>query len=129
MRQTALLITSAVVRRNLDQPNSELSKKIAAAVEDYTGISQLEVHRFHNAIVNKNVHNSFREDRAHELAGSFLKADILFQKKLAFGPGRKRLEKMAKDEQIPLSYVLATYRALFIEIINEELADEPKKSR
>ena len=116
-----LIVAAQMIRKNLRAPNSTASKRIADYVEKASGISSLELHRFNNAIVNNNVHNSFKEERAHLIARAFIKADIRYQKKLPDEGGQGSLKAIAQKEQLPLEKVLEVYRVMFKEVIDELL--------
>lgn len=119
-----MILIEFKIRTSLENPNSEKSKSIARGMEERTGISQLEIHRFHNAVLNNNVLRSFNEQRSGEIAWALCKAFLRNEKYIM--KVRGQLSLFANQEKVSFNDLLETMRCLYHEIIDEELAAQLK---
>jgi hypothetical protein len=124
LRHMAVIIISMKIRATLENPNSEKSKEISSILEKKTGIPDGEIHRFHNAVLNENLHNSFKEERAGEIAWALCKTFL--QHEYPSMRLRGHLGTFANEQQVSLNHVLETFRTLFHEIIDENLSAQSK---
>lgn len=122
LRQMAVIIISLKIRITFKNPNSEKSRRACKTLEEKTGIPHGEIHRFHNAVLNNNLHNSFKEKRAGEIA--WLLCKTLVQNQRHNTQFRGQLSEFANEQQVSFNRVLETFRTLFHEVIEENLAPQ-----
>ncbi len=123
-RRIAVILISLKIRITLENPNSEESKRIALIMEKRTGIPYQEIHRFHNAILNNNLENSFKESRAGEIAWNLCKGFLRHEK--LNSNFRGQMSEFANEQKISFNKLLEVLRDLFHEIIDETLQPQSK---
>ncbi len=114
------------VRNTFEVPNSDKSKSISKRIARTTGLSSLEVHRFHNAILNDNAENSFTASRREELARIILKDTIARTDDFLTGEIRGQLSTFANRCGYSFNNMLEVVRELLIEIVNDVFAPQSK---
>lgn len=119
LRKIAIKAISHKIYRALEMPNSSKSIMIAKRMQQKTGISHLELHRFNNAIINRNLERSFSNRRAGEIAWCLLKA-LLKDTELNAGL-RKNIKTFAQDCKVNFNDALETIRAAYYEIYQEKV--------
>jgi hypothetical protein len=86
-----------------------------------TGIGYLEIHRFHNAVLNNNVANSFKPERANQISLAMIKEVIRSSGDLPNQKMRGQLSEFANDLGVSFNDVLEFIREIYTEIVNEAL--------
>jgi hypothetical protein len=119
--QMALLLISRKIRITLSEPNSEESMRISKSMAKKTGIGYLEIHRFHNAVLNNNVANSFKPERANQISLAMIKEVIRSSGDLPNQKMRGQLSEFANDLGVSFNDVLEFIREIYTEIVNEAL--------
>ena len=119
--QIALLLISAKIRRTLPEPNSKDSMSISKSMAKKTGIGYLEIHRFHNAVLNNNVENSFKTERMNQISFTMIKEIIRSEGELPNQKTRGQLSEFANDTGMSFNDMLEFFREIYIQIINESL--------
>lgn len=119
-KSIVLALISLRITNAFPEPNTRASQKVAARFARSTGESELILHRFHNAVINNNVHNSFGE-KGFVLARLILKEHMREMKFLPNPTMRGDLGKFANNNKLSFNDVLEVVREIYCEIISEEL--------
>lgn len=117
----ALRLVTNKIRATFDEPNSEKSSKVAKTVAKRTGISHMEIHRFHNAILNNNISNSFKPERAEQIALILIKSTLQAEGEMPNQKMRGQLSELANEFGVSFNDLLEFVREIYLEIINETL--------
>ena len=115
----ALHVMTHLIQTTLSGPYSIESRKIVQTMEGATGISHPELQRFQNAVLGERVFESFKEERALEIAGILLKAEIVRRKEFPCERVRKNLVQTAEQLKIPAKDILETFGDFYMEIVSE----------
>lgn len=114
------------IKNTLEVPNSDKSRSMAKRIARTTGLSSLEVHRFHNAVLNDNAENSFTAARREELSRIILKDTLVRADKFLTGEVRGQLSFFANKCGYSFNNMLEVVRELLIEIVNDVFAPQSK---
>ena len=120
-KEIALTLIERKIQITFNEPNSTESKRAAKTMAPRTGINHLEIHRFHNAIINKNVERSFDSSRALDIALALMKATIEGEGRLPNSKLRGQMSSFANEASISFNELLEFCREIYIDIINDVL--------
>ncbi|MDB5259570.1 MAG: hypothetical protein JWO73_778 [Candidatus Taylorbacteria bacterium] len=113
-----LNIVSFLIQKTLKEPNSRESKILAKNLSRSTNVGELEYHRFCNAVINDNVHRSFKPKRSFEISKAIFVAEVIRRKEFPTEELRKNLETLAKNLKLSYPDVLELFRLTYREIEN-----------
>ncbi len=120
-KEVALILIKRKVQITLNEPNTAESKRIAKSVAPKTGIGHLEIHRFHNAIINNNLERSFEPSRASDIALALIRAVIEEEGRLPDTKFRGQMSGFANEVGLSFNELLEFCREIYIEIVNDVL--------
>lgn len=119
-KDLALILIRRKVKMSFEEPNSQHSRNVAKTIGIRTGINHLEIHRFHNAIINNNLENSFEHERSKDIAYAVIKA-IMEREGFNGVKIRGQLSEAANSLGVSFNELLEFCRETYTEIISEAL--------
>lgn len=113
----ALFLITRKIKITFSEPDSAHSIRIAKGMAEATGISYLEIHRFHNAVIRDNLERSFSSERASIIAYAMMKEVLRKQPINAKNGGQ--ISEFANEVGISFNELLEYCRAVYTEIIED----------
>ena len=116
-----LVLLTRKIKQTFVEPNSKKSTAVAKNYAALTGIGWMEIHRFHNAVINNNLENSFKADRIELIARILIKMAMRSEKIMPNENLRGQMSRLANDLGVSFNDMLEVARELYKEIIDETL--------